>query len=39
MVIHNRRMTPNRILESGYQFQHPEAREALMSLFLQTGHE
>jgi uncharacterized protein (TIGR01777 family) len=33
MVIHNRRMVPARILEAGYKFQHPEARETLMNLF------
>ena len=33
MVIHNRKMVPARILEAGYRFQHPEAREALMNLF------
>jgi NAD dependent epimerase/dehydratase family enzyme len=36
MVVHNRRMIPTRILESGYRFQHPEAQEALMNLFPKT---
>jgi uncharacterized protein (TIGR01777 family) len=37
MVLHNRRMLPDRIVAAGYRFRHPDAREALRDLFPNAG--